>query len=262
MRQLVVIAAVVLAAGCAKKAAPPLPVRVVTTPEIAATGIVAHLASVFGAQGGKRVEVVPLPAAAIVDQAKRGLADAVITNDPATIAALRAAGRVRLASTVANDWYLIAGPSRNPAHVGHSDDAAEAFRRIFARRGRFCSFVDVPPIHDREQQIWAAASVTPQKDRHYVECKGDAVAAFRKASMAGAYALVDRATFDAVKPERITTFVRGGPLLANDLTVVLIEKPKRQKDADWFVEWTMSYRGLDAIDNYRLDGRKVYYTQR
>lgn len=262
VRQLVVVAVFVLAAGCAKKAVPRLPVRVITTPEIAETGIADHLGAVFKAQSGAHVEVVPLAASAIVEEAKRGTADVVITNDPPTIAALRGAGVVRLASTVANDWYLVAGPSRNPAHVSQSGDAAEAFRRVFARRQRFCSFVDVPPIHEREQRIWAAASIQPEKNRHYQECKGDALAAFRKATAAGAYAVVDRATFDAVQPERITTFVRGGPLLANDLEILLIEKPKRSKDADWFVEWTMSYRGLDAIDNYRVNGHKVFYTQR
>lgn len=251
-RLLVVVAVLLLAAGCTKKPEPRLPVRVVTTPEIA--GVVQHLAAVFAAQSGVHVEVVP--------SAPPATADVVITNDPATVAALRARGAVRLASTVANDWYLVAGPSRNPAHVSQSGDAAEAFRRVFARRQRFCSFVDVPPIHDREQRIWAAASIEPEKNHHYQECKGNALVAFRKASLAGAYAVVDRATYDAVRPERITTFVRGGPLLANDLQIVLIEKPKRSKDADWFVEWTMSYRGLDAIDNYRVEGHKVFYTQR
>ncbi|HEX3580312.1 MAG TPA: hypothetical protein VH087_01030 [Thermoanaerobaculia bacterium] len=253
-RILAFVAVLLVATGCAKKSAPRLPVRVATTPEIAATGVVEHLAAVFGAQSGVPVEVVP--------GAPSATADVVITNDPATVAALRGTGVVRLASTVANDWYLVAGPSRNPAHVSQSGSATEAFRRIFARRQRFCSFADVPAIHGREQRIWAAASIQPEKNRHYEQCKGDALAAFRKASLAGAYVVVDRATFDAVRPERITTFVRGDPLLANDLKILLIEKPKRSKDADWFVEWTMSYRGLDALDNYRVNGHKVFYTQR
>jgi ABC-type tungstate transport system permease subunit len=58
------------------------------------------------------------------------------------------------------------------------------------------------------------------------------------------------------------SLVRGGPLLGNDVTILLIEKEHRPKDADWFVEWMMSYRGLDAIDNYRVEGRKAFYTQR
>lgn len=248
----VVIAAVVLTAGCAKKPAVRLPVRVVTTPEIAATGLVQHLASVFGTQSRVHVDAV-----ANLDEA-----DVVITNDPATVAALRGAGVVRLASTVASDEYLIAGPARNPAHISPSDDAAAAFRRIFARRQRFCSFVDAASIHERERRLWAAASLTPAKGPRYRECKGDAAAALGKAALAGAYVVVDRATFDSVKPKRFASLVRGGPLLANDLTILLIAKPHRSKDADWFVEWVMSYRGLDTIDSYRVDGRKAFYTLR
>jgi len=258
----VFIAALVLAAGCAKKPEPRLPVRVVTTPEIAATGLAAHLGSVFRAQNHTAVDVVSVAEGAIIDEARHGTADVVITNDPAVAATLRGAGLVRLASTVASDEYLIAGPSRNPAHVSRSGDAVEAFRRIFTRRQRFCSFVDVPAVHEREQRIWSAASIQPEKDHHYQQCKGEAVAALRKAALAGAYAVVDRATFDSVRPPRFESLVRGGPMLANDVMILLIEKPKRSKDADWFLEWTMSYRGLDAIDNYRVDGHKAFYTQR
>jgi tungstate transport system substrate-binding protein len=262
VRQLFVIAAVVLAAACAKKPAPRPPIRVVTTPELAATGLVEHLGSVFRAQSHAQINAVPLGAPALLDEAKHRTADVVITNDPATVAALRAAGVVRLASTVASDELLIAGPSRNPAHVSRSDSAPEALRRIFGRRQRFCSFVDVAPIHEREQRIWAAASIQPEKNRHYQECKGDEPVALRKAALAGAYVVVDRATFDAVKPARFESFVRGGPLLANDVTVLLIEKQHRLEDAEWFVEWMMSYRGLDAVDNYRVEGHKAFYTQR
>ncbi|HEV8435807.1 MAG TPA: substrate-binding domain-containing protein [Thermoanaerobaculia bacterium] len=260
VRQLFVIATVVLTAACAKKPEPRLPVRVVTAPEIAP--LASHLGSVFRVQSHAQVNVVPLAAPALLDEAKHGTADVVITNDPATVAALRSAGLVRLASIVATDAYLIAGPSRNPAHVGHSDDATGALRHIFMRRQRFCSFVDVAPIHEREQRIWSAASIQPEKNRHYQECRGDALVALRKAALAGAYIVVDRATFESVKPARFESFVRGGPFLANDVTVLLIEKGHRLKDAEWFVEWMMSFRGLDAVDNYRVDGQKGFYTQR
>jgi tungstate transport system substrate-binding protein len=260
-RQIAFIAAVMIAA-CAKKPEPRLPIRVLTTPGIAATGIVAQLGSAFGLQSGARIDVVPLDPAAVVGHAKRGTADVVITDDPATIAALGAAHLVRISSTVASDEYFIAGPSRNPAHLHRSDDAPKAFLKIFARRRAFCSLVDVASIHEREQQIWSAAKLKPEKNPHYEKCRGNAATAIEKASRAGAYVLVDRATFDRVNPPHMAALVRGGALLANDLTVLLIERRGRSKDADWFVEWMMSFRGIDAIDAYRVDGHRVFYTQR
>jgi tungstate transport system substrate-binding protein len=235
---------------------------VLTTPDIAATGLVAQLGSAFGTRSGAHIDVVPLAPAVVIDQAKRGTADVVITNDAATVAALGAAHRVRISSTVASNEYFVVGPSRNPAHLRRSDDAAEAFRQIFARRRAFCSFIDVASTHDREQQIWSAAKLKPEKNRHYEKCKGNAAVALGKASRAGAYALVDRATFDSVKPAHMVAHVRGGALLANDVRVLLIERSGRSKDAEWFVEWMMSDRGLDTIDAYRGDGHKAFYTQR
>lgn len=260
-RQIALIAALMIAA-CAKKPEPRLPIRVLTTPGIGATGLVAHLGSVFGPRSGARIDVVPLEPAAIVGQAKRGAADVVITDDPATVAALGAAHLVRISSTVGSDEYFIVGPSRNPAHLHRSDGAADAFLKIFARHRAFCSLVDVASIHDREQQIWSAVKMKPEKNRHYEKCKGNAAIALGKASRAGAYVLVDRATFDRVNPPHMAALVRGGALLANDVRVLLIERRGRSKDAEWFVEWMMSDRGLDAIDAYRVDGHKVFYTQR
>ena len=262
MRRLVIIAALALAASCAKKPAPPLPVRVVTTFDIAATGIVAHLASVFGAQSGRRVEVRALDPTAIVTEARRAMTDVVIIDDARIVAALRNAHLVRLSAVVANDDFLIVGPPGNPAHVRKADTADEAFRRVFERRRAFCSVTDVASLHQRELEIWSAAAIHPEKNRRYRACKGDAATALKEAARTGAYTLTDRATFDAVRPDRVVTFKREGTMLHDDLTAVLIDQPHRRKDADWFAEWLMSYRGRDAIESYRLNGEKRWYLER
>ena len=255
------LAAMAFVAGCTKKPQPRPPVRVITTAELAGNGSIAHLGAVFGAQSGAHAEVRGVDAAAIPAEVARGAADVVIVNDAGTVAALRKAGRVRLESVIANDGFLIAGPRRNPAHIHPNDTAERAFRRIYARRQPFCSVTAPVSVHQREQELWSAIRADPRKNKHYRACDGSAPAALKEADRAGAYILIDRATFDAAPPEHLVPLLRGVPLLANDVVVILIEQPRRRKDADWFVEWLMSYRGREAVESDRVDGHRLLYNE-
>ncbi len=102
----------------------------------------------------------------------------------------------------------------------------------------------------------------PGKNRHYAERAGDAAAVLAEASKRGAYTLTDRATADAVRPEHLRVLLRGVPMLANDFTIILLQQPNVTKDATWFVEWVMSFRGRDAIDSYRVNGQRRLYLER
>lgn len=260
MRRALCVAA--LAAACARTPPQPVaPIAVITTPEIAATGIVRHLADVFGSQSGKRTEVRVVAPGEIVGEATRGAAEVVVTNDPNAVAALRSAGLQRLGSAFARDDYVIVGPRHDPAHVRSADGAAAAFRRIISRRRAFCSPVSVAPLHDRELAILNAANVNAGKDRHWASCAGDAATVLADAARRGAYTLTDRATADAVRPNGMAVLLRGGSMLANDFTIILLQRPKTRRDAEWFVEWVMSFRGRDTIDTYRFDGQKRLYME-
>lgn len=254
------VALAAVASGCPKKPEAQQPAVVLTTPEVAATGIVRHLADVFAVQTGRRVEVRVVAPAAIFGEAKAGHAGAVVVNDAATLDALTKAQLVRLRGAIGNDDYLIVGPRHDPARVRSADSAPEAFRRIFARRRAFCSPSDVAPFRAREEAIWTAARLDPRKDRHYRVCPGDATAALQEADRAGAYTLTDRATFDALRPKRTASFLWHVPMLSNDFAIVLL--PGHQNDAEWFVEWIMSYRGREAVDSYRVGGARRVYVER
>ena len=102
-------------------------------------------------------------------------------------------------SVFAYDDYVLVGPARDPAHVRGSPTAAEAFRRIIARKQAFCSPVDVPPLFAVERDIWSAARIDPQKDRRYKTCHGNARAVLDSAAMLAAYTLTDRATAEGMR---------------------------------------------------------------
>lgn len=85
-----------------------------------------------------------------------------------------------------------------------------------------------------------------------------------EASRRGAYTLTDRATFEAAgKAVDLVPILQGTPLLHNDLALLLLRTPKRNPNAEWLVQWVMSYRGCDAIERYRYDGgRRLFMRER
>lgn len=48
--------------------------------------------------------------------------------------------------------------------------------------------------------------------------------------------------------------VRLEQSIGYDVTVLLSASPSPRPNADWFVQWIMSYRGRDAIQRYRYGG--------
>lgn len=257
-----IVVLAIVATACVEKPRPPAPNRILTTTEIASTGIVQHLADMFQAQTGVISITRAVAPAQVLDEVTHHNADAVIVDDLHLVKALQEHGAAKLVSAFANDDYLLVGPPDDPARVRKARTAADAFRRIYSRRIAFCSAVDVERFFSRETDIWKAAGLDPKKNRRYRECHGDAAATLRDAEHRRAYAITDRATFDAVRPDRLRTLLKGTPMLDRDLFVVLIENGVTRKNPEWFVQWLMSYRGRDSVESYRVGEVKPFYVER
>lgn len=242
----------------------PARVAVVTTPDVGGMGVAAMLTERFARESKVQVSLIVTEERLVAELVERGTADAVLTVSPALQQDLRKRGAVRLAQTIAYNDYLLVGPKRDPARAKTAKTAAEALRRIARRDRAFCSPVDVPELRYREALLWEASPAEPRDDRRYRTCRGSAGEVLEEASRRGAYTLTDRATFeDAGKAVDLVPLLQGTPLLHNDLALLLLRTPKGNPNAEWFVQWVMSYRGRDAIERYRYDGgRRLFMRER
>lgn len=237
-------------------------VTVATTPDLAGSGLVQRLAGRFAAESKVPAQVIVTEEGLIPDLVRDGLADVVVTTSPALRDALQRAAQVRLTQTIAYNDYLLLGPKRDPARAGSAKTAAEALRRIARRDRAFCSPVDVPELRHREAILWDASPAAPADDRRYRECRGSALDVLQEASRRGAYTLTDRSTFErAGKDLRLVPLLQGTPMLHNDVMVVLARPAKRHTNAEWFVQWLMSYRGRDEIERYRYEGERRFFAR-
>jgi len=261
MRRAIAASALVLAAvlaSCSRRAGP---VSIGVTPPVAATGIAPYLADQFTRQTGTKAGLQTIQPGAVQKLVRDSDLDVLLVEDPAIVHALEQEGMVSLRSPFASDDFVIAGPRNDPARVRDATTAADAFRAIARRDRTFCAPVDVPLLRRRELILWAAAGVDPkQKDKRYRECKGDGIAVLREASRRDAYTISDRATVDnAGRDNRLRTLMHGTPMLNNDFTIVLLHRKRANPNAEWFVQWVMSFRGREAIDAYRVDGQRRLY---
>ncbi len=227
-------------------------VTIATTPEVAGTGVAQMLADAFSAESKVATNVIVTEAQLLPDLVRSGTVDATITTSPELERQLQDAKLARLAQTIGYDDYLLVGPRRDPARTKDAKTAAEALRRIARRDRAFCAPVDVPELREREARLWDASPASPSDNRRYISCRGSAIDVLREASRRGAYTLTDRATFKRARGEiDLVPLLQRTPLLHNDVTVLLSASSSPRPNADWFVQWIMSYRGRDAIQRYR-----------
>ena len=236
-------------------------VTIAITPEVAGIGVGQMLADAFSAESKVTTNVIVTEGRLLPALARSGAVDATITTSPELKKQLQDAKLVRLAQTIGYDDYLLVGPRRDPARTRDAKTAAEALRRIARRDRAFCAPVDVPELREREARLWDASPASPSDDRRYRSCHGSAIAVLREASRRGAYTITDRATFERARGEiDLVPLLQRTPLLHNDVTVLLSASSSPRPNADWFVQWIMSYRGREAIQRYRYgDGQRFFF---
>jgi len=257
MKRATAAAAMFLLAFSCKRAEEKHPVELITTPEVLATGLVQHVVDVFAHQSHVQVHVRTVPFAQLA--ASADAADVVVTGDAATPQALERAGKVRLHNRFAFDDFAVVGPTRDPARVHRARNAPEAFRAIAARRRAFCAPVDVAALRKRELEIWAAAAVDPHEDKRYRDCRGDTATVLAEAERRSGYTLTYRA---AAEHERSKVLLSGTPMLRDPFTILLLRRPRPNKDAEWLVEWVMSFRGREVVQSFAApDGRRFYVAE-
>jgi tungstate transport system substrate-binding protein len=164
-----------------------------TTTSVYDTGLLDSIVPIFERQSGYHVRVVAVGSGQALAMGRRGDADVVLVHSPAAERDFMAAGYGVRRRIVASNYFTIAGPAGDPAHVRAAADAAEAFRRIAGSGQPFVSRGDSSGTHARELALWAAAGIRPMRPA-YVETGQGMAATLLVANERRAYTLSDRAT--------------------------------------------------------------------
>ena len=225
-----------------------------TTTSVDATGLLDVLADEFKKDAGITLKWIAVGTGAALKQARDGNADVVIVHARKLEEEFLRDGFGVNRRVIARNYFMIVGPSGDPARVAGAASAAEALGRIRSCRAPFVSRGDRSGTHTRELDLWALAGGKPQSA--YLETGQGMAETLRVAAERQAYALTDTATFYGLRGlAGLKPLYENAPELENIYAVIAVDPARvptaRYGEAMAFIAFLTSPRGQKLIGEFR-----------
>ena len=184
-------------------------IRLSTTTSVNDSGLLAKLLPEFEAKYGYTVEVYSAGTGKSINNAKMGNADLILVHSPKQEEAFIKAGFARVVDGFETErisflynYFVLCGPSADPAGVKSAASVKDAFAAIAAGEYTFISRGDNSGTHTKELALWPAElGITKEAESFaaytewYVSANTGMGACLVMAEQMGAYILTDKATF-------------------------------------------------------------------
>ena len=184
-------------------------IRLSTTTSVNDSGLLAKLLPAFESKYGYTVEVYSAGTGKSINNAKMGNADLILVHSKKQEEAFIADGFARIVPgfeaervSFIYNYYVLCGPSADPAGVAGAASVKDAFAAIADGAYTFVSRGDASGTHTKEVSLWPEAlGITAEADSFagytewYVSANTGMGACLVMAEEMGAYILTDKATF-------------------------------------------------------------------
>ena len=229
------------------------------------SGLFGYLLPLFKAKTGIDVKVIAQGTGQALDTARRGDADVVFVHAKSQEEKFLAEGfGVKRFDVMYNDFLLI-GPNSDPAGI-RGKDIETALRAIQAKAAPFVSRGDRSGTHAAELALWKLAGIDLEtaKGPWYRDIGQGMGAALNTASAMDAYVLSDRGTWISFRNRAdLAIVVEGDKRLFNQYGVMLVNPAKhphvKKELGQAFVDWLVSSEGQQAIADYTIGGRQLFF---
>lgn len=251
--------------------------RIATTTSLYDTGLWYYLEPIFEELANVEMDIVYAGTGIALEYGRRGDVDAIIVHDRAREDEFIADGYGINRRNFAYNFFLIAGPSSDPAGIAGST-ATEAFQKIYNAglsdpdTVKFVSRGDDSGTHAKEQLIWSQAGFDYEEVRNsgqwYVEVGRGMGPTLLMANEMQAYVLADISTFLAYNLKSglsIEPIVEEDPIFLNVYAAIAINPemhPKAKIDiANQLINWLISDEVQDMIGSYGKAeyGRSLFF---
>ena len=240
--------------------------KIATTTSLYDTGLWYHLEPIFEELANVEMDIVYAGTGIALEYGRRGDVDAIIVHDRAREDVFLADGYGINRRNFAYNFFLIAGPSSDPAGIAGST-ATEAFERLYnaglndPNTVKFVSRGDDSGTHAKEKLIWSQAGFDYEEVRDsgkwYVEAGKGMGPTLLMANEMQAYVMADISTFLAYNLKSglgIASIVEEDPIFLNVYAAIAINPethPKAKIDiANQFINWLISDEVQDIISTY------------
>lgn len=258
--------------------------KLATTTSTDNSGLLAVLLPLFEKKFGLKVDVIAVGTGAALRLGENGDADVVLVHAPSREEEFMAAGfGVNRRAVMYND-FIIVGPKEDPAGILGEKAAAEALRKIAAKKAVFISRGDDSGTHTKEQFLWKESGLPLQEVKkmlskggkeheiQFVAPEGNWYfsigqgmgATLMMADEKKAYALADRGTYLAYRDKiGLVVLCQGDPRLYNPYGIIAAN-PERYPEIDYFgamalIAWMTSVEGQKIIADFRIGGKILFH---
>ena len=184
-------------------------IRLSTTTSVNDSGLLDYLLPKFRAEYGYEIEVYSAGTGKAIANAKMGNADLILVHAKKQEEAFVEAGFARVPEGMPGErmsymynYFVLCGPSADPAGVKDAPDVLEAFRRIAEGKHPFISRGDGSGTHTKELSLWPESlGITAEAESFadygdwYISANAGMGACLVMAEELHAYILTDKATF-------------------------------------------------------------------
>jgi tungstate transport system substrate-binding protein len=193
-----------------------------TTTSVRDSGLFEQLVPLFQERTGISVRLVAVGSGAALQMGAEGNADVLVTHAPEGEKELVREGLLVDRRSFMQNYFLIAGPTEDPAGVRDAVSAADAIRRIVEAKARFVSRADDSGTHRREVALFREAEVDPDREREGLVRTGAGMGlSLQVAGERRAYILSDLGTFRAFRKRiDLVALSRPDPALLNIYSVL------------------------------------------
>jgi tungstate transport system substrate-binding protein len=242
-------------------------IAVASTTEAQDSGLFRYLLPIFSQKTGITVNALSVGTGQALDAGRRGEVDIVFVHAKLAELKFLAEGEGVKRYPVMYDDLVLIGPKSDPAGINGMKDVAKAFKTIKDKQAPFISRGDRSGTHMAELALWnkdAGIDIEKNEGPWYKSIGQGMGAALNAASDSGAYVLADRSTWIAFKNKGdLQILVEGDRRLFNQFSVILVNPDKHRnvktEFGQAFIDWLVSPEGQQAIANYKIDDRQLFY---
>lgn len=225
------------------------------------SGIVDVLENAFEKETDIRVRHVGAGTGLALDIARKGNVDLVMVHAKSLEEKFVQEGFGTQRIPLMYNDFVIVGPAADPAGIKGMKTAAEALRRISEKGVSFISRGDKSGTHVAEMELWGKAGIKPSGPWYKVYEKGAEGngPTLKYASQQGAYTVIDRATYLALKDQiQLGILVEGDDAMLNYISLIPVNQKKfktvNATDTMRFVNWlTNPQKGQIIIRDFGKD---------
>ena len=219
----------------------------------------------FTQETGYKVQLIAVGSGQALKIGEQGNADVILLHSPDAEKEFIASGFGIDRRLVMHNDFVIVGPASDPAEILGANPV-DAFKKIFASGVKFVSRGDDSGTHVKELALWKKAGLDPAGKDWYLETGQGQGATLSIASEKDGYALTDRGTFLAYKPNvDLEILVEGDPFLLNVYHVITVNPEKfpkiNLKAAKAFADFVTSVQGQRIIGEFGVEkyGQPLFF---